>query len=465
MPAKHLLAAPFVLLLYFYGLTSAGLLGPDEPRYASIGREMAFSGDWVTPRLWGQPWFEKPPLLYWMVAAGFKAGLGDDLAPRLPIALFGAGFLLFFFHQLRREFGERPALYASGMLATSAGWLAYSHVAVTDIPLAATFSAALLLCLPWVRSGGRRGLFVAGLLLGLAVLAKGLVPLVLIAPLLLVAGRRWPNLFILAGAAILVAAPWYVLCYLRNGDLFVDEFIWKHHVSRFLDPDLQHVQPWWFYVPVLAGLFFPWTPMLALIAHRPSDSRRHLLVGVLLFGFVFFSASTNKLPGYLLPLLPVAAALAGLRLAEVRSARALLLASSALLLLLPVVAGTLPRALARGLSTAGFGAVGWTALIPLILLGSLVYYLASKDRRTWAMATAVAAATLGVFYLKWRMLPELDRVVSARPLWGQIRANPDEYCAGNLHRAIRYGLNYYARQPIAECAQDPRGRPLERQTL
>ena len=79
-------------------------------------------------------------------------------------------------------------------------WLAYSHVAVTDIPLATTFSAALLFALPWVRSGGRRGLFVAGILLGLAVLAKGLVPLVLIAPLLWIAGRRWADLFILAGA-------------------------------------------------------------------------------------------------------------------------------------------------------------------------------------------------------------------------------------------------------------------------
>ena len=116
MPAKHLLAAPLVLLLYFYGLTTAGMLGPDEPRYASIGREMALSGDWITPRLWGEPWFEKPPLLYWMVALGFKAGLSDDLAPRLPVALFGAGFVLFFFHQLRREFGERAALYAGKLL-------------------------------------------------------------------------------------------------------------------------------------------------------------------------------------------------------------------------------------------------------------------------------------------------------------------------------------------------------------
>ena len=58
--------------LYFFGLTRTGLLGPDEPRYAAIGRAMARSGDWITPRLWGPPWFEKPALLYWMTAAAFK---------------------------------------------------------------------------------------------------------------------------------------------------------------------------------------------------------------------------------------------------------------------------------------------------------------------------------------------------------------------------------------------------------
>ena len=120
---NFLVAAPIVFLLFFYALTSAGLLSADEPRYAAIGLEMASSGDWITPRLWGEPWFEKPPLLYWMVALGFKAGLSQDLAPRLPIALLSAAFILLFFHQIRREFGERAALYSSGILATSAGWL------------------------------------------------------------------------------------------------------------------------------------------------------------------------------------------------------------------------------------------------------------------------------------------------------------------------------------------------------
>src|SRR6516162_10080870 len=76
IPRVVWIAPPLGLLVYFYGLNAAGLIGPDEPRYASVARQMAGSGDWITPRLWGQPWFEKPALLYWMTAAAYRAGLG-----------------------------------------------------------------------------------------------------------------------------------------------------------------------------------------------------------------------------------------------------------------------------------------------------------------------------------------------------------------------------------------------------
>src|SRR5579885_344233 len=94
---------------YFSHLGAIGFVGPDEPRYAWIGRAMAESGDWVTPRLYGRPWFEKPALLYWMTGAAFRAGLGPDVAPRLPVALLGTAFLAFYWWLLRREFGCRAA--------------------------------------------------------------------------------------------------------------------------------------------------------------------------------------------------------------------------------------------------------------------------------------------------------------------------------------------------------------------
>src|SRR5262244_3294816 len=113
------LAGFLLYWLYLFRLTGTGLLGPDEPRYAAIGREMARSGDWITPRLWGEPWFEKPALLYWMTGAAFRLGLGTELAPRLPVALLTIMFLLFYWWLLRREFGERTAWFATLILATS----------------------------------------------------------------------------------------------------------------------------------------------------------------------------------------------------------------------------------------------------------------------------------------------------------------------------------------------------------
>src|ERR1043165_6072479 len=121
LPRALWLALPLAYFLYFYHLRGTGLLGPDEPRYAAIGREMARSGDWVTPRLWGAPWFEKPALLYWMTGAAFRLGLDGEPPPRLPGAILCALFLGFFHWVLRREFGARAAWIATAILATSTG--------------------------------------------------------------------------------------------------------------------------------------------------------------------------------------------------------------------------------------------------------------------------------------------------------------------------------------------------------
>ena len=124
-----------IAVLYLTSLGGVGFLSPDEPRYASIGREMARSGDWLTPRLDGTPWFEKPPLLYWMTALGHVARLPDEWAARLPVALASLAFLIFFFETLEREFSASVAMAATGILATSAGWLAFSFASVTDLPM------------------------------------------------------------------------------------------------------------------------------------------------------------------------------------------------------------------------------------------------------------------------------------------------------------------------------------------
>src|ERR1041384_2327330 len=152
--------------LIYFPLNSVGLVGPDEPRYASIAREMARSGDWITPRLWGEPWFEKSPLLYWMTGPAFRLGLSPDLAARLPISLAAVAFLVFYWWILNREFGCRAAWFSTLILGTSVGWVFFSQVGVPDLLLSATFSAAMLLALPWIERGETRFLPYAAALLG-----------------------------------------------------------------------------------------------------------------------------------------------------------------------------------------------------------------------------------------------------------------------------------------------------------
>jgi 4-amino-4-deoxy-L-arabinose transferase-like glycosyltransferase len=444
--ASTILSAVGLFFLYFFGLTRTGLLGPDEPRYAAIGRAMAATGDWITPRLWGQPWFEKPALLYWMTAAGFKAGLGPDWAPRLPVALMSVAFLLYFFVVLHREFGGRAAWYSAAMLATSAGWLAYSHVAITDVPMSAAFTAAMLLAgFSEPRASASRSL-ASGILLGLAVLAKGLVPLVLFIPVLWFLRHRLRDLLLIFAAAALVATPWYALVTLRNGAPFLEDFFWKHHFDRFLSSSLLHGRPFWFYVPVLLAGLFPWIPMLALLFNRRlyQDRRAQFLLAWFAWGFVFFSASRNKLPGYLLPLLPPIAALMGIALSEAARARILLAACGLLFFIAPPLVEVLPQALVNGISHVSLhftlaGILGCSALAVGCALG----------RRERSFAALALLSTATVVWVVWRVYPVLDRELSGRPLW--LAQGRSITCVPPTNRSQRDSIRYYLGQNLPDC--------------
>lgn len=451
-----LFAACAIYFLFFFRLTGAGLLGPDEPRYAAVGREMALSGDWVTPRLWGEPWFEKPPLLYWMTAIGFRAGLGDDLAPRLPVALLSVGFLAFFFLELRHQFGERPAAFAAAVLSTSAGWLGFSHAAVTDLPLTAFLASAMLLSLDWVRTGDRRRLPVAAACLGAAVLAKGPLAVVLALPLVWFGRRRLLDLIrpAVALSFLAVAAPWYLLMTFRSGSPFLQVFFLQHNFGRFTSSELQHVQPFWYYLPVLAAWLFPWTPGAVLIMRRGFlvDERRWFLLAWIVWGFVFLSASVNKLPGYLLPLLPAAAALTGLALDEAKNARLALAVSALLLCLVAPLSSLLPDALAAGFTRARVPAFHWTWLVPVPVALAILW----NRNRVFAITMLTAAVSVAVVYLKISAFPKLDSNVSARGAWREIAFQRDRACVEEVHRSLRYGLSYYSVVPLPACAQEDR---------
>jgi 4-amino-4-deoxy-L-arabinose transferase-like glycosyltransferase len=429
--------------LYLANLTGMGLVSADEPRYAAIGRAMAVSGDWVTPRLWGQPWFEKPALLYWMTACAFRLGLGPDLAPRLPIALLSLAFLVFFWWRLRIEWGARAAWFATAMLATSAGWLAFSHVAVTDLPLAVFFSASLLLSMPWIARGERSMLPAAAACLGIATLAKGLVPLVLFLPVLAIGWRSLRD-WIRPGPVLafgVVALPWYVLCTIRNGSEFPRVFFVQQTFARVGSPELQHVQPVWFYVPVLLLLLYPWFPLLIFPGRGFSlparDPRIRTLAAVVVFGFIFFSAVLNKLPGYLLPLIPQIFMLMGIGLARVSRPGVAIVAPVLLLGALPLMAAIAPGVLAHGLRSMK---IPWQGTIVWLIAAGIVGIILASILRKHAFAAAAVLACAGFLWFEMAAFPGFDAVVSARPLWLAGRLQ----CAPQSNRSTLYGLYYYS---------------------
>jgi 4-amino-4-deoxy-L-arabinose transferase-like glycosyltransferase len=440
-----------LLILYLLDLGGVGFISTDEPRYASIGREMARSGDWVTPRLDGSAWFEKPPLLYWMIAAGHIARLPDEWAARLPVALLSLAFLLLFFYMIAREFTSRIAIAAVTILATSAGWLAYSFTALTDLPMSALLGAAMLVTLFEKKKWSG---FAAGALLGLAVLAKAFVPLVLFAPVFLIA--RGKRIAITVGL-IAIAMPWHLLSFLRNGQAFWAEYFWRQQFSRFFTTERQHMQPWWYYLPVLLAGLFPWTPVAALLA-RPStyaDIRIRYLGAWLLYGIAFFSASQNKLAGYLLPLIPGLALLIAVgidhAIEQSKITPWLLAASTASLIVLPTVVNAIPEAMLSGIRRTQIDLVVGT---PFLLAAAAVWWLSWSGKPSLAMLAAGMAVVFGVAYFKGSAFPELDDRVSVRGFWWTHASEAGGACLDGVGRSWEYGLNYYAGRPFHVCAAE-----------
>ena len=459
--------------LYFDGTDQRGLVGPDEPRYASIARTMAESGDWVTPRLAvdgaeAEPWFEKPALLYW-IGAGFNSL--DDQATRAPLGLLGLAFLVFFHWRMCREFGEKEADFATAILATSAGWVAFSQVGVFDLPLSVGLAGSLLALLHWVGSPkSRQALYYFGASLGFAVLAKGLVgPAIATLAVLAMVPRlgfahviknllSWRTLV----PFVAVAGPWYVACYWANGAVFVEEFIWKHHILRVVSPEIDHVRPFWFYVPVLALFLAPWS---ALLIYQPVDAARRdprvrLLAAWALATFVLFSVSTNKLPGYILPALPPLAALMGIRLARGPIPAALIAACGLTLCALPLAAAVLPDALAQGFFKAWPPENWMTPGLAVIAAAALLAGgLQARGRTVAAVGVIAVAAIVGFVSLKRATFSEIDRLDGSRSIWRLVEGRRSEVCVGEVRRHVLYGLAYYSDATLPSCAEYP--RPLE----
>ncbi|HEX8147900.1 MAG TPA: glycosyltransferase family 39 protein [Pyrinomonadaceae bacterium] len=479
-----------VCAAYFYGLGAVPLLGPDEPRYAQVAREMFARGDWVTPTLGGHTWFEKPALLYWLMESAYALFGVTEFAARAASALSGVLTVLLAGWAARRaEFESREDMRGFGVTcaavaASTLGLLVFARASSYDTLLTTAVTGALA-CFysSEVERGAGRKTWLVGFygFVGVSLLSKGLVGVVIPCGVVVAyyaVRRRWPGLLRLGvpwGAllALMVAAVWYGPVIARHGRAFADEFFVQHHFERYVSNRYHHPQPFWFYLPVTLGLALPWTAFLAgglagavgtnARAEDAASKLRVLALAWLVVPVLFFSASGSKLPGYVLPALPGAALLAGdglhryLRgaggLAAMRLTGLLaLLAFGAGVALLVFHAGEFGEAL-RGLSPAYVAALllpaGLTAFVTLLM-----------PRRREVAAVSVVGATLltVVLVADGGVLWRLTRKETLGPTLAEAAAQGfGELPVVNLHTVERTS-EFYAPGRLAYGAD---GEPLK----
>jgi 4-amino-4-deoxy-L-arabinose transferase-like glycosyltransferase len=490
-----------VLVSLFANLGAIGLVGPDEPRYAWIARAMAESGDWITPKLYGLPWFEKPILYYWAAAIGFAMHLPAEWAARLPSAFAAlAAAIAIAWFGWRHYCGQKeslasPALLAPVIFSTSVAAIAFSRAATPDM----LFSAALTLAMVCAAVVLRRAdalrvpdgapserqkrdvpiLTVWGALLGLAVLAKGPAAIILAGGAVgiwALATSQWRAAFrlmhpVAVVAFATVALPWYVLCARRNPD-FLHVFIFEHNFQRYLTPLFQHQQPFWFFGPITILALLPWSAILIAAAQEAmrlwrekswTNSPGFFVACWAAFPIVFFSFSQSKLPSYILPAVPALALIAAVSASRSfqKSRTNAIILSAGIALSWIALATTFLLAshrfpvteLGRTIPVLAEVALGITIAVAV---GMLVAAFQRNLRLAVILCSLCVVAMLETANVV--ILPALDPYVSARSHAGFLRndLHPDRIFAYQLRRSWNYGLAFYFQREIPEWSpQDP----------
>jgi 4-amino-4-deoxy-L-arabinose transferase-like glycosyltransferase len=501
--------------LFVWRLGLDGLVDETPPLFAASARAMAETGDWLIPRVNGLPRYDKPPLVYWLMGllyalpgqarwnplGTWAAGLPSALSTVL-VMLVLADTLMHW--PLGREgAGEGPrwpsALGAALAFALSPLVLLWGRIPVSDSLFSGLVAVSLLLSWRRYAAGpaAPAGHWWHGwVVLALAVLAKGPVAVVLLGlSLALFAWLQadWRSLLSrlrpVAGLGLTaaLALPWYALALVREGQPFWDSFFGYHNLQRFTSVVNRHLQPWWYFVPVLLVAALPATPLLLLgLARSIGRVRPHLRRPVLplaapdslgrfaacwlLAVLLFFTAAATKLPSYWLPATPAAALLIALAARSHPHDRAAGLARA------------LTGALTLVLGTVFLSAPLWVPRIQDPEMPTLPAELLSSGRLPIAAACFLLAAVLGLLPLgnrprgsgAWLVALQLPLVafvaLALLPSWSlgdRLRGLPVRTMAAAAARELRPGeslamvgilkpsLHYYSRRVVIYEGNEP----------
>jgi 4-amino-4-deoxy-L-arabinose transferase-like glycosyltransferase len=468
-----LLLAGFCGFLFFFGLAYFGLIGPDEPRYAQVAREMLAARNWITPILGGKPWLEKPILYYWQAMLAYRVFGVSDWAARLPSAVDATLMVLAVYLFLRRV---RPGFHLDGalMTASAAGVIGFARAASMDMPLAATFTIALLAWYAWYESGEKMFLAAFYVFAALGMLAKGpvaplLAGIILVAFAIAKADRLilWRTFWV-PGILLFcaVALPWYVAVQMQSPEFF-RVFILENNLARFGTNLYRHRQPFWYYLPVAILELIPW---IALVVAAFTESirgwrkKKNLVPGEddfsvflilwLSLPIVFFSISRSKLPGYILPALPAGTLLLaeylrqqvnqrpGVRLALIHALAAAAPIVPALMIQYLLLQHKLPWGQAAAISSA---------FALLIATGIFVTLRGQQGLKVVRFVTLVPVV-LAIAAVLRIGAPVLDSNLSARPLAQQIQRMENgilPIAVFHASRQTEYGLHFYRNENVS----------------
>lgn len=464
------LAIGWVLLIggiaFLWHLGSIGLIDETEPLFAEAARQMTVTGDWITPKFNGADRFDKPPLIYWLMAIAYQTIGVNEWAARLPSALAAIAVMGMIFYTLRR-FGEfdsahypRRAWLTAGIgaavVALNPLMMAWGRTGVSDLLLTACIGLALLSFFcgyashdPDAPPKWSRWYIAFYSFVSLAVLTKGpigiVLPCLIIGSFLIFVGQFrsvWQEMRPLWGLLIVlaIALPWYIAVTLVNGEKFIDSFFGYHNLERFTSVVNRHKAPWHFFFEVTLVGFAPWSIYLPWAIGRLKvwqrsrwrrQARPQHLGLFALFWFVgvfgFFTISVTKLPSYLLPAIPAAAILVALiwtgPVFEPPQSQWALRLSAGLnalmffILAVVLLAGTRwikPAVLRQSLESAGV--LVWGSVVALLTAGAIGVLLWRYTRWIW-LVNVIAILTLAIVSLMPAMfLVDAERQLPLRQL-------------------------------------------------
>jgi 4-amino-4-deoxy-L-arabinose transferase-like glycosyltransferase len=323
--------------LFFFRLGSYPLSNPDEGRYAEIPREMVESGDYVTPRLNGVNYFEKPPLVYWTTAACLKLFGPSEWSMRATPALFALMGVLVTYAAARRMYGRETGLISAAVLGTSILYFAIARIMLLDMAVSVLMAATLFCFILGVREapGARRRWFFYGLYASaaLATLTKGLIGVLVTGAVMflwLLIFNQWKRLrpmHLPTGILLFlaIAAPWHILAAQHNQTWAHRYFVYEHW-ERFTTPAASRPGAWHYFVWIVIAGLIPWIGFLGSAvrdavrggwAKRKENADAWFFLTWAVFIFLFFSKSHSKLAPYILPIFPALAVLIGAWLGKI----------------------------------------------------------------------------------------------------------------------------------------------------